>query len=75
MSRARAQSSKRRMMRQMFSNQSETNSTKHPGLRLQIINVSLFPKKKGRKSNRQKWLESLPLHLGKIKFIHHKKLT
>jgi len=67
MSKARPQSSKRRMMRQMFGNQSESNTTKHPG-----VNIPVFPKKRGRKSNRQLWVESLPFHLGYSKFIYHK---
>ncbi len=72
MSKARQQSGKRRAMRTMYGSQNpEPNSTKKPGMRLQVIN-DFGPKKRGRKSKRRKWLESLPIHLGKTRFIYHK---
>ncbi len=71
MSKARAQSSKRRTMRTMYgASNPDVNSTKRPGKRLQVIRLGP-PKKKGRKSNRRKWLEKLPMHLGASKFIYH----
>ena len=75
MSKARAQSAKRRMMRSFFLNGGTNNSTKHPGKQLQVIHIHP-PKKRGRKSKsqkqREKWLKALPLHIGKSKFIYHK---
>ena len=71
MSRARAQSSKRRTMRTMYGASNPVpNSTKNQGKRLQAIRI--WPaKKKGRKTNRRKWLEKAPIHIGVIKFIYH----
>ncbi len=72
MSKARAQSSKRKQMRILMGLQNLVpNSTKKLGMRLQVIN-DFGPKKKGRKSDRRKWLEKIPVHLGKSRFIYHK---
>jgi len=75
MSKARPQSSKRRAQRVMFGLQSQTNSTKKQGMRLQAIDI--YPKrKKGRpkkgETERLEWLKKLSFHIGKTKFIYHK---
>jgi len=67
----RPQSQRRRSQRIMFGLQSTVNGSKHPGKRLQVVLIRP-PKKRGRKSKRTKWLEKLPIHLGKTKFIYHK---
>ncbi len=76
MSKARPQSQKRKMMRTLFGLQNENNSTKWNGKRVQAINIKP-PKKRGRKSKRQKerekWLTRLPLYLGTTKYIWHEK--
>lgn len=74
MSKARAQSSKRKMMRTLYGSQNPApNSSKRTGMRLQVIKL-WPPKKKGRKTNRRKWLERMPVHLGAIKYIYHQQL-
>ena len=75
MSKARAQSQKRRAQRVMFGLQSDNNSTKFPGKRLQIICIK--PKKKrGRKSVKQiqseKQFARTNLCLFKTKHVLHK---
>jgi len=72
MSKARAQSSKRRAMRSLYGAVNpEPNSTKRTGMRMQVIH-EWPPKKKGRKTNRRKWLERIPIHLGTTRYIYHK---
>lgn len=74
MSKARAQSSKRKMMRTLYGSQNPApNSSKRTGMRLQVINL-WPPKKKGRKTKRRKWLERIPVHLGAIKYIYHQQI-
>ena len=78
MSKARAQSSKRKMMRTLYGSQNPSpNSSKRTGMKLQVINL-FPPKKKGRRSikaiERGKWLERLPLHLGSSKYIYHQQV-
>ena len=71
MSRARPQSSKRKSMRTLYGSQNfGPKNSKRPNKRLQVINV-MPHKKRGRKSNRRKWLEKLPIHIGYTKFIFH----
>ncbi len=72
MSKSRAQSSRRKSMRTLYGSQNPgpTNS-KRPNQRLQVIRINP-PKKRGRKSNRRKWLDKLPFHIGYTKFIFHK---
>lgn len=73
MSKARAQSSKRKAIRTMYGAQNPApNSTKNHGKRMQVIYI-WPPKKKGRKTNRRKWLETLPIHLGPTKVIYHNR--
>jgi hypothetical protein len=73
MSKAKPQSSRRRSMRRYFRDISKTNSTKRNNMRVQAIHIKP-PKKRGRKSKaykiREKWLERLPFHIGKTKFIY-----
>ena len=72
MSKARAQSSKRKSMRSLYGSQNMgPKNSKRPGMRLQVIRLNP-PKKRGRKSNRRKWLDKLPFHIGSMKFIFHK---
>lgn len=78
MSKARAQSSKRKMLRTLYGSQSSSsNSSKRTGMRLQVIN-EFPPKKIGKKSDkdikRDKWLKRLPFHLGSTKFIYHQQI-
>ena len=71
MSKARQQSSKRKMMRTLYGSQNpKPHSTKRTGMRMQVIYL-WPPKKKGRKYNRRKWLERIPVHLGPTKIIYH----
>lgn len=72
MSKARQQSNKRKMQRTLFGLQNpKPRSTKCTGMRIQVIKL-WPPKKKGKKSNRQKWLERIPIHLGPTNIIYHK---
>ena len=72
MSKARAQTSKRKSMRSLYGSQNPgPKNSKRPGMSLQVIRIGP-PKKRGRKSNSQKWLEKLPFHVGSLKFIYHK---
>jgi hypothetical protein len=78
MSKARPQSARKRAQRIMMGLQNPApNSSKRQGMRMQVIEVNKpeFPKKKGRKSNHQKYLESLPHYMnrGQFKIIYHKK--
>ena len=76
MSKARAQSARRRMMRSFFLNGEKSKASKRPGMRMQVIHIHP-PKKRGRKNKSQiaraKWLERLHFHIGESKVIYHIK--
>lgn len=60
MSKARPQSASKRAQRIMLGLQNpNSNASKRPGMRAQVIHLSQFEKKKGRKSNFQKRIEAL----------------